>query len=154
MVGLVAGAGVEPSALHLGRHQTELLALGVDAQQMRRHRGQQAQGHRLVVDEDPVAPRAADHPPHHELVLARPQPGVGQQPPGFVRHLIEGARDGELFGLGADQVAGGTRAGEQTERIDQDRLAGAGLAAEHVETRLELDRDVGGDGEVLDVEVA
>ena len=42
---------------------------------------------------------------------------------------------------GADQVGGGAGAEQQADGLDEDRLAGAGLAGQDVEARLELDLD-------------
>ena len=50
---------------------------------------------------------------------------------------------------GADEVAGGAPAEQQADGLDEDRLAGAGLAGQDVEARVELDLDRVDDREVL-----
>ena len=58
-----------------------------------------------------------------------------------------------LAGAGTDAAAGRPLAEQQRERIHQHRLAGAGLAGEHVEAGAELEGDVGDGGEVADAEL-
>ncbi len=116
--------------------------------------GQQSQGRRLVVDEDAVAAGAADLAAHHQLLVAALEPGLLERRPDRVVGAHEGAGDGERLGVGADEVGRRARAGEQRERVDDDRLAGARLAGQDVPARLELDARLGENGEVLDVEMA
>ena len=51
-----------------------------------------------------------------------------------------------------DEVGRGAAAEEQADRLDEDRLAGAGFAGQDVEARAELDLDRFDDGQVSDGE--
>ena len=55
---------------------------------------------------------------------------------------------------GADEVARRAAAEQQADGLDQDRLAGAGLAGQDVEAGVELDLDRVDDREVRDAEEA
>ncbi len=73
-LGLGAAAAVEQAALELGLDQPQLVALAVDAQQVRGEVGEQPQGGGLVVDEDAVAAASGD------LAADQHLPAIGVQP--------------------------------------------------------------------------
>ena len=66
---------------------------------------------------------------------------------------LERALDDRLRGAGPDAAARGPLAEQQREGVDEHRLAGAGLAGEHVEAGAEVERHVGDGGEVADAEL-
>jgi hypothetical protein len=109
----------------------------VDGEQARRDFLKELQRHRLVVEEDAVAPLAGDLAPHHELSRSRLEAGFGEAAVDlFV--AIEDAGHGQALGPFADRVARGARAGEEGERVDDERLAGPGLAGDDVQAGSEL----------------
>ena len=76
----------------------------------------------------PVRPHA---PREHDLLGAvREAVGAGQR-----RRQREHALDVPLLGAGADDPAPRAAAQQQVERVREQRLAGPGLAREHVEAR-------------------
>ena len=68
---------------------------------------------------------------------------------GAVRPIEDRLDRGGVF-AGADQVSRGAAADQQADRADQDGLAGAGLAGEDVEARLELELEAIDDGQIAD----
>ena len=65
---------------------------------------------------------------------------------------LERALDDRLGRAGPHAAAGRPLAQQQRERVHQHRLAGAGLAGEHVEAGAELEGDIGDGGEIADPE--
>ena len=59
---------IEPLPLQTSRDESELFALPVNPNQLRRKSSQQGEGHRLVLNEDPVATLAIDLPPHDKSI--------------------------------------------------------------------------------------
>jgi hypothetical protein len=57
------------------------------------------------------------------------------------------------LGITADEIGAAAPAGDQAERVDDDRLARPGLAGEHGEARAEFDVQCIDDGEVADAEM-
>jgi len=150
---LGAPRAVEPLPLQLGVEQAELVALAVDAQQLGRDLLQQAQRRRLVVQEDAVAPLAADLPPDDELVSLGFEAGVDQARAQSLRQ-VEDPGDRERVGALAHQLGGRPLPGEEPQRVHHQRLAGAGFSGQHVEAAAELDLAAGEHREVPDVEAA
>ena len=110
----------------------------MNPQQPRREVLQEAQRHRLILDEDAVAPLARNLAPDHQLVVldldarlekTSPQRSVAREDP----------RDRRTLGPLADEVARRACPGEKRQRVDHQRLAGSGLAGEHVQPGSELD---------------
>src|SRR5439155_1724433 len=66
---------------------------------------------------------------------------------------VECAFDDSLVGAGTNDVARGPLAEQQSERIDQHGLAGAGFTRQDVEAGGERERDVGDDGEIADAQL-
>ena len=152
--GLRAAAAVEHGALEVRLDQAQLVALAMDAQEIGGEVGEQPQRGRLIVDEDAVAAAAADLPAHQHLGALRLQPRLLQHRPPAVPLGLEDPGDRQRLGPGAHHLGAGPRPREQRERIDDDRLAGPGLARKHVEPRPELDGGFGQDGQVADVDLA
>lgn len=89
---------------------------------------QHLQWHHLAIEPGARAAVAADDAPD-ELVLVRNRMLLEQAAQGRARAGdVDDRRDIGLVGAGAHRVGPGTAAGQQFERIDQDRLARTGLA--------------------------
>ena len=73
-----SGTPVEPGSLQLRRNQSQLLSLGVDAQELGGEGSEESEGHRPVIDEDPIAAAAAYLTSHGELRTLHIDTGVGQ----------------------------------------------------------------------------
>ena len=67
---------------------------------------------------------------------------------------VEFARDHQPLGAAANQVDRPATSRQESERVDEDGFAGAGLAADDGQTRAELEVDVLDDREVLDRQAA
>ena len=114
---------------------------------------QQQHRNGLAVDVCPGAAVRRQNPAHHELVAALDR--LLLQPAQQSRRRlaqIEGRGDLGPLGPVADHFRSAAAAGQQLQRIDQDRFAGAGLAGEHRESRVELELDGLDDGEVADLQ--
>ena len=95
---------------------------------------QRAGGRQRAVDEGAAAALRGDLAPHQQLFSA----------------AFEDRFDRRDVFAGADEVAGGAPAEQQSDRFDEDRLAGAGLAGQHVQAGVEFDLDRVNHREVLD----
>ena len=135
---LQPGEGIERGAM--GRHVQEavLLHLALDLDQRVAEPAQQRHRYRLVVDEGAAAAVGADQAAQgqHVLVVERllGQHGAGRMVPG----QVERGRHRGLVGAPPHRSRFGAGAQRQAERIDQDRLAGAGLAGERAQSALGL----------------
>ena len=117
-----------------GIEQRLMLVLTVELDQavgqilQRAGRGQRA------VDEGPAPSLRGDLAAHQQLFAA----------------AFEDRFDRRGVFAGADEVAGGAAAEQQSDRLDEDRLAGAGLAGQDVQAGVEFDLDRVNHREVLD----
>jgi hypothetical protein len=144
---------VEELALGLAAQQALVLVLAVDLHEPLAELAQVGERRGGAVDEGPRAAVGADHAAQQALagvvrVLHRllAQPGARGEG-SFEREL------GADLGLrlpGAHEGGVGAVAQHQAERVDQDRLAGAGFAGEHREAGRELEVERIDDGEVAD----
>jgi len=108
-----------------------------------------------VVDEDAVPPRSRKLPFDDELP-------VGGGVPRLVERRRHGARRGDVehglhrggLGARADEVGLGTGTADQKEGVDDDGLAGPGLAGEDVQARRKDDARLLQDGQIPDGELA
>ncbi len=143
-----AGEGIERGAVRRHVQQPVLLHLALDLDQRVAQPAQQRDRRRLVVDEGPAAAVGADGAAQGQHVLVVDplfgQDGVGGMIPGE----IEGGGDGGLRGAAAHRVGVRARAQGQAQRIDQDRLAGAGLAGQRAQAAARIARE--GKVELLD----
>ena len=110
-----------------------------------------ADGQELPGDASPAAPAARHAALHDQLVpVAREPPllesrlEVGQ--PLGAEHRLDARRVGAV----ADRLRRRTRTGQQRQRTEHDRLAGARLAGQHVQAGPELELGPLDDREVLD----
>ena len=115
-----------------------MLVLPVELDQSARQILQRAGGGERAVDERAAAALRGDFAPDDQLLAA----------------AFEDRFDGRAVLAGPDQVAGRSAAEEQADGFDEDRLAGAGFAGEHVEPRLELDLGGVNDREMADAQEA
>jgi len=147
--------GIEQGALRFGTQQRMVGVLAVDVGEPLAGRTQLRQRHRAAIDPRPAAPagidRAAqDQPPLvgvQRLLLqpARKSVGIGQvELRGHLGALTPGAHHG--------RVAAATE--RQPQRIEQNRLAGAGLAGQRTEAGAEFELESVDDDEVTDGQAA
>ena len=147
---LVAAEGVEEGQLAAARQQRLVLVLAVDLHQQRGQRAQLRQRGRAAVDPGARAAVGAQGAPQLaaaaivELLLAQP----GQRRGRAVEREL-GVQLGAL-GAVADHAAVGAQPGQEAQRVDDQRLAGAGFAGHDGEPRPELELGGGDDGEILD----
>lgn len=123
--------------MRAGVEQALRLELAVDLDQRRAQRAEQAHRPGLVVDEGAAAAVRADDAPQDELALGV-EPLLGGERAGrMVGRDIEDGGDASAFGARAHHRGVGARAEREAERVQQDRLAGARLAGERDDARLE-----------------
>jgi hypothetical protein len=148
-----AAERVEDPALRVGVEQRLRLVLAVQVDEQAPDLGEHARGHRRAVRPRPRAPPGGDLALEHHRVLVDLQPALVEQarevvPAGDVEHAL----DAGAVGAGADELRARALAQQQSERADDDRLARAGLAREHVEPAGEREGQRLDDREVLDPE--
>ena len=114
---------------------------------------QQSESDRSIVDEHSVAPRAVHLAPDYDFIVVAIDPSLGQDLDQGFDVAVEDPRHFHDIGAGANEIDLCPCSRQQGQRVDDDRLAGAGLAGEDVESGGEIDVGVFEDGEVLDVEV-
>ena len=132
--GAVIAGGIEQGAVGGGIEQAAGLVLAMDLDQLVAELGQQADADRLVVDEGARAPVGAERAAQDQRRLARRCRARREaRATGMAVGQVE--LGGDLGALGArpHQAAGAAVAEREPERIQQDRLAGAGFAGEHAE---------------------
>ena len=110
--------------------QRALVVLAVDLDQRRAERFQHLHAHRLVVDEGAGAAVGELHAAQDQLVLGRDVVRRQQRAHGMAGASLEGGGHLPLLGPLAHQRGIAARAEREREGIEQDRLAGAGLAGE------------------------
>ncbi len=153
-LGLGAAAAVEQPLLQLGLDQPQLVALAVDAQEIRSEIRQQPKGRGLIVDEDPVPAAPGDLAADQNLSVLYREPRLVEHPLPLRPGRLEDPAHRQRLRAAADHLAARPRSGEEGQRIDDDRLARARLAGKDVQPRPELDRCLGQDGQVADVDLA
>jgi hypothetical protein len=151
-IGGQARVRVEQLALRVGPHQQLVRMLAVDVDQHLAELAQLGERGAGAVDERARAAVRVDHATQHHGVL------------GIERVLVEPARDAvvrrELGGdvgaaaAGAHDARIGALAEGERQRVDQDRLAGAGFAGKDGEAAVEFEVERGDDDEVAYREVA
>ena len=145
---------VEQLALRGTSGQGLKFVLAVDVDEDVAGLAQQLHRYRLPVQIGARAAVGADDPAHGELaggvqrLLLEPLPQLARR-----LAELEGAADFSALAAVAHHLRAGTAAGEQLQRVHQDRLAGAGLAGEHREPGAQLELHGIDDGEVADLQV-
>ena len=133
---VVAGEPVEQVAMRSFVQQAPLLELAVDLDQFPAQSPEKAGGNRNIVDEGAGASVLPERPPQNQF-LVRIDFQVPKRRPRFPPGCIEAGGNIGPFRTGPDKPAIGPRAQSQAQRIEQDRLARAGLAGKHGKTRPE-----------------
>ncbi len=136
-----ARIGIEDVALGGGRDEGAVLVLPVDLDQLRRRLAERAQGRHAAVDPGPGPALGGDRAGQDHLAggVALPQHEAG---------LDQG-----LGGAGAHHAGVGPAAQHQLQRLDDERLAGAGLTGERRHAGPEDQRQVLDHTEVAHVQV-
>ena len=131
---LVVAEVVEQLALHVGAQQQLVLVLAVNVQQLLAELAQQRDRHRAAVDGGAAASLGGDRAPQDALGLLV---GVLQIPfarpfqcPRAAAEVEFGAEFGPVAAV-AHPLGVAAVAEQAADRVDQDRLAGAGLAGQH-----------------------
>ena len=151
---VVAAEGVEQHQLAAAGEQRLVLVLAVDLHQQPGEFAQLRDRRGAAVDPGPRAAVGAQGAPQLagdavvEILFA--QPGQGLRTALQVELRVQlGAR-----GAVTDHAAVRALPGQEAERVDQQRLAGAGLAGHHGQADAELELGGGDDGEILDREAS
>jgi hypothetical protein len=108
-----------------------VVMLSVDLDQRRAQRLQDLHADRLVVDEGARAPVGQLHAAQDQAVFRRDPVLAQQRKHGMVGLDVERRRHLPLLGALPHQARVAAAPERQRERIEQDRLAGAGLAGQH-----------------------
>ena len=111
---------------------------------------EQRDRHRLVVDEGATAAVSALHAAQDEIALCLKAALLQQITRGMARRHVEHGSDIALRGTSADHRGIAAPAKRQRQCIEQDRLAGAGLAGEHGQAGGEIDVELVDDDDVAD----
>ena len=123
--------GVEQLPMRRNIDHGAIVMLAVDLDQRAAERAQHLHAHRLVVDEGARAPIGELDAPQDQPVLRRDAVLAQQRERGMIRLDVEGGRDLPLRGALAHQGRVAAPAEREREGVEQDRLAGPGLAGEH-----------------------
>ena len=129
-----------------------MLVLAVDRHQRFAEGLQLGQRRQRTVDVDPVPAGAGDDALDQQLPLTF-ETGLRQ-----LRHQLRLPLQGEqrlhrrLLGTAADQIGAGAVAEQQAKGIDDDRLAGPGLAGQDVEAPGKLDLQLIDNGKIADLQ--
>ena len=151
-IALQAAEGVEQQAVGRGLHQALVLELAVDLDKVLADLAHQRDADRLVVDEGPRPAVAAHRAPQDQRFA-----GLGgdallvQGGPGrVVGGDVELGDHHRLRGAGSDERGLGAFAESQPEGVEKDGFAGAGLAGQHAEPRLERQVEAVDEDDVAD----
>ena len=136
------------------RHVDEraLVVLAVDLDQRRPERLEHLHAHRLVIHEGAGAPVGELHAPQDQAVLGGDAVLGEQRERRMAAFDVERRRDLALFGAVAHQAGIAAAAERQREGIEQDRLAGAGLAGQHRQSGRIVDVEPFDENDVADRE--
>ncbi len=138
-LGLEAAIGVEQPAVSRGLDQRAVVVLAMDFDQRGADGAQHLHRHRLVIEEGAGAAVGQLDTAQDQFVLRRNVVGGQDRAGRMIHRHVEGRRHLPLLGTLADQAGIAAGAQRQREGIEQDRLAGAGLAGQHRQTRREID---------------
>ena len=151
-LGVEAAEGVEKRAVHMRIDHGAVIMLAVDLDQRRAELAQERDRDRLVVDEGAAAAIAALDAAEDEVAL-RLDAAVGEKAAGgMVGAEVEDGGDVALLGAVADERAVAAATKGEGKRIEEDRLAGAGLAGEHGQAAGEIDVEAIDEDDVTDRE--
>ncbi len=131
--------GIEQLAVGGSIDQRALVVLAVDLDQRRAEAFQDLHADRLIVDEGARAPVGELDPPQDQFVLGRDVVVFEHEMRRVPGRHVEGGRHLPLLDTLAHQAGVAARPQRQREGVEQDRLAGAGLAREHGKAAGEID---------------
>ena len=134
-----AAEGVQKPPMRSGIDQGALVVLAVNLDKCSADRLHDLHAHRLVVDEGAGAAVRELDAAQDQLVLGGNAVGIDQRARRVVIGEIEGRRHLALLGTMPDQRNVAARTERERKRIEQDRLAGAGLAGERSKALREID---------------
>ena len=149
---VVTGVGIQQGQLVRPRQQRLMLVLAVDLDQQRGQFAKLAGVRGAAIDPCLGAALGTNHPAQLtaavlvQFLALQPVAGLGQV------GQIELGSQFRAIAAGTHHATVGAGAGQQHQRIDQQRLAGAGLAADHGKSRAERDLGFFDNGEMTDVE--
>ena len=144
----VAGEGVDEPEMQLWLQQADVFVLTADVDEAVGQLFELAGGGEGAVDPDPAPARSADGAPDEQRVAVARQAQFLKL--GVEVHPFEERFDRGLVRAGSDQVEACPAAEDEVERVDEQRLARAGLAGDDVEARAKGDLDRFDDGQILD----
>ncbi len=131
--------GVEQTAVGRGVDQRAVVVLAVDFHQGGAEALENLHADRLIVDEGARAPVGELDPPQDQFVLGRDVVVFEHEMRRVPGRHVEGGRHLPLLDTLAHQAGVAARPQRQREGVEQDRLAGAGLAREHGKAAGEID---------------
>ncbi len=149
-----SGVAVQELALRGTAGEGLKFVLAVDIDEDVARLAQQLHRDRLAVEVSARAPIRAHHAPHDEVatgadrLLLEPLLELAWR-----ATEVEGAGDLGALGAVTHHFGPGAAAGEQLQRIDEDRLAGTGLTGQHGESGAQFELHGIDDGEVTDLQV-
>ena len=150
---IMAGESVEQRAVPALVQEPAIVLLAVQFHKRRGECAQHLATGATVIDEGGLAPVTGIHAAQNEFGPAG-QPGLGQQcVRGMAFGQVENGGDLALLRAIAHQFRPPAPAQHETQRVEQDRLARAGLAGEHVQTIAELEIEMRDDEHVADFKV-
>ena len=151
-----AGVQVEHLELRLGAHQLLRFARAVEIDPQLAELLELREGRRTAVDGDAARLGGVDGTLEDEqpVVAGRQVEGLQRLVETLVAVGLELRFDRALFGALADDRLRRAITGEERERAEQHRFAGAGLARDHGEARAQFERGAVHQGEVADLEAA
>ena len=130
-------ANVEQREVRLGLPQRVVLVLPVDVDQRVADRREHARRGQRAVQMDAVAAAPRQRAAHQQLVPSRFEAGVRQSRARRLAGPVEERLDLGLLLAVRDRPPPRPAPDERAERAHEDRLAGAGLAGDHVQPGLE-----------------
>ena len=149
---LESRVGIEQPPVRRNIDQRALVMLAMDFDQRAAECFEHLHAHRLVVDEGARAPVGKLHTAQDQAVLGSDAVFGEQRERRMARFDIEGRGHLSLLGALAHQAGVAAAAERKREGIEQDRLAGAGLAGEHRKTSRVIDVEPFDQNDVADRE--
>ena len=150
----VAAGEIDQRQVGGGIGETALLVLPVHGEQERRQALQRADRDRGIVDPGARAPLRAHLATDDELVRRRHSELPEQGSRRWRLRLVEASLDEQLVAAAAHRLGIGALAGEQLQRLHEQRLARAGLTGERGEPRRQVEVQRVDDPEIANVELS
>ena len=149
----IAAEGIQNAAMRGIVEQSAVVGLPMDFHQHAAQIAQQANAHRLVIHECARAAIRRDRTPQDDFAVGRNFVFRDQGESGMVFGQIEDRDRGALRRAGANARSPARAcAGRQSQGIEQNGFARAGLTREHVETGRKIQRHVLDQNEVANLE--